>query len=387
MSGVSLRVMVTTPSAHPEIAARARSDLGFEISMRGLDSQTVARLAAAEPGGYDLVQLEYWMVKQVLPSRALQGIPVSALRHFGDVLPLFVQGQVDGKRVSLEGTAPHTVQYLERPGSMAFADAARDYLSLAPTVCNSDTLGWRPDKAPREVKSWADLLDPAFRGRVALADIPSVGIVEAALACEALGLVKYADKGELTAAEIDATLEVLADARRGGQFHGLWQHYQQSVDFMADGPVVLESMWPPAVTALRARRIPLRYRPLQEGARGWAGGFALAAHLAGAKRDAALEYVNWYHSGWAGAFLTRQGYYTAVPATARKHLSADEWGYWQEGAPACGPIASPRGEIIDPAGAVREGGSYNERMGNIACWSSRMREEAYLQRRWAEVFH
>lgn len=379
-----LRILVTTPSAHPEIAARAQADLGFEIELRGLDSRTVARRAAAEPATYDLVQLEYWMVKQVLPTGVLQGIPVAELRHFDDVLPLFTEGRVGRTTVSFEGTAPQTVQFLDRPDSIGFAVGRRDHLSLAPTICNSDTLGWRPDRVPREVKSWADLLDPAFRGLVALADIPSVCIVEAALACEALSLVRYIDKGDLTTAEIDATLAVLGEARRSGQFHGLWQRYEESVSFMVDGPVVLQSMWPPAVSALRARQVPLRYRPLREGARGWAGGLALASHLRGAQREAAMEYVNWYQSGWAGAYLTRQGYYSAVPATARKHLADEEWDYWYQGAAARAPIAGLRGEIIDPAGAVREGGSYEDRMGRIACWSSRMREEAYLQRRWKE---
>jgi putative spermidine/putrescine transport system substrate-binding protein len=219
---------------------------------------------------------------------------------------------------------------------------------------------------------------------VALADIPPVCIVELALACEALSLVRYVDKGDLTTAEIDATLAVLGEARRNGQFHGMWQRYEQSVSFMADGPVVLQSMWPPAVSALRARNVPLKYRPLREGARGWAGGFALASHLRGRLRAAAMQYINWYQSGWAGAFLTRQGYYSAVPATARKHLTDDEWGYWYEGAAAHAPVVSPRGEVIDPAGALREGGSYEDRMGHIACWSSRMREESYLRRRWKE---
>ena len=376
--------MVTTPSAHPEIPARASQELGFPVQMQSLDSRTIVHRALHSPACYDLVQLEYWMVKQVLPAGVLQGIPISELRRFADLLPLFTEGKVMSRPVSPQGTAPHSVQFLASRDSRAFASGPTGFLSLAPTICNSDTLGWRPDRAPREVHSWADLLSAEFRGRVALTNIPSVSVVEAALACEALGLVRYNDKGDLSRGEIDATLAVLGEAQRSGQFHGLWRRYEESVDFMTDGPVVLQSLWPPAVSALHARGVPLRYRPLREGARGWAGGFALAAHLQGQRRAAAIEYINWYQSGWAGAYFTRLGYYSAVPATARSHLSADEWAYWYEGVAAAQRVVSPAGQPVAPAGTSRDGGSYEERMGQIACWSSQMAEHAYLQSRWQE---
>lgn len=380
-----LRILVTTPSAHPPIAQRAGADLGLEIEMRALDSQAIVRAAIDQPSGFDLVQLEYWMVKEVWPSGVLQAIPARRLSRFDDLLPLFTEGTVDGRAVARAGTPPHSVQFVDGADGVhggTLGSAAGDLLSLAPTICNSDTLGWLADRVPREVTSWGDLLDPAFRGLVALADIPSVAIVEAALACSARSLVGYADLGEMTRAEIDATLAVLAEARRNGQFHGFWRRYEESVALMTDGPVAVQSLWPPAASALSARGAPLRYRPLREGARGWAGGFALAAHLSGSRRDAALAYIDWYQSGWAGAYLSRQGYYSAVPATARAHLSEDEWGFWYAGACAREDVVDPAGRLLHRAGAVREGGPYARRMGEVSCWSSRMREDPYLQQQW-----
>ena len=59
-------------------------------------------------------------------------------------------------------------------------------------------------------------------------------------------------------------------------------------------------------------------------------------HLSGKKLDAAYEYLNWYLSGWQGGFVARYGYYSPVPSTAKKFLSANEWEYWYEGKPATG---------------------------------------------------
>ena len=36
------------------------------------------------------------------------------------------------------------------------------------------------------------------------------------------------------------------------------------------------------------------------------------------------------------------------------------------------------------AGAVRDGGSYDDRMGNVACWNAVMDENDYMVRKWNE---
>src|SRR6201993_4033961 len=97
-------------------------------------------------------------------------------------------------------------------------------------------------------------------------------------------------------------------------------------------------MWPPAVTAVRSRNIDCYYAPLKEGYRGWSSLLSPMAHLTGLKADAAMEYLNWYNSGWQGGFIAKQGYYSAVPETAKKFMTADEWDYWYEAKPAAADI-------------------------------------------------
>ena len=54
-----------------------------------------------------------------------------------------------------------------------------------------------------------------------------------------------------------------------------------------------------------------------------------------------MEYLNWYNSGWQGGFIAKQGYYSAVPETAKNFMTADEWAYWYEGKPAAADIMRP----------------------------------------------
>jgi putative spermidine/putrescine transport system substrate-binding protein len=64
-------------------------------------------------------------------------------------------------------------------------------MSLIPTVYNADTLGIRPDLIKRPIESWAELLNPEFKGKAAILNIPSIGIMDAAMVVEAKGIHKY----------------------------------------------------------------------------------------------------------------------------------------------------------------------------------------------------
>ena len=80
----------------------------------------------------------------------------------------------------------------------------------------------------------------------------------------------------------------------------------------------------------------------------------------------------------------RQGYYSAVPETSKAFMTENEWGYWYEGKAATGDIVSPTGDKLASTGDVRDGGSYDERMGKVACWNSVMDENQYMVRKWNE---
>ena len=61
-----------------------------------------------------------------------------------------------------------------------------------------------------------------------------------------------------------------------------------------------------------------------------------------------------------------------------------EWAFWMEGKPAEKDILGPDGGLLEKAGTVRDGGSYDTRMGAVACWNSTMKENAYMVQKWNE---
>jgi putative spermidine/putrescine transport system substrate-binding protein len=273
---------------------------------------------------------------------------------------------------------------LEGQHSTKFAKSPTQWVTLIPTTYNADTLGIRPDIVKRPIESWKELLNPEFKGKASILDIPSIGIMDAAMVVEASGTHKYADKGNMTKAEIDLTIKVLTEAKKAGQFRAFWKDFNESVNLMASGETVIQSMWSPAVTAVRSKGIPCIYQPLKEGYRGWATGFALSKGVTGKKAEIAYEFVNWFLSGWAGAYLNRQGYYSAVLDTAKGAMEPYEWAFWMEGKPAEKDIHAPDGSLLEKAGTKRDGGTYEDRMGAVACWNSVMDENDYMVRKWNE---
>ncbi|MEZ5782452.1 MAG: PotD/PotF family extracellular solute-binding protein [Rhizobiaceae bacterium] len=381
---ITLRQFGTGVSNLNAIADKCKEDLGITLEMTATDSDAAAQRAVTQPDSYDIADIEYWILKKVFPSGAIQPMDTSKLKFYDKVVPLFITGKLTPESEIAQGTAPHTVGFVEAQDSKTFAKEPTQWFTMMPTIYNADTLGIRPDLVGRDITSWADILDPAFKGKTSILNIPSIGIMDAAMIMEASGQIKYADKGNMTKEEIDKTIDFLIKTKQAGQFRAFWKSFDESVNLMSSGEVVIQSMWSPAVAAVRSKGIPCVYEPLKEGYRAWGGGLGLASHLEGAKLDAAYEYINWYTSGWVGAYLNRQGYYSAAMQTAKEYMSADEWGYWVEGKPAEGDILAPDGKVMEKAGAVRDGGSFDERMGRVACWNSVMDEDRYMVRRWNE---
>ena len=380
-----LRYLGTAVNQSADIAKKVKEDTGITIEYIPVNTDDVSKRVITQPNSFDLLDTEYFSLRKLVPSGNLLGMDAKRIKNAEKITPIFTKGELpDGKKIGDQGTAPKKVFYLEGPTSKKFATSPTQWITLIPTVYNADTLGLRPDLIKRPIDSWKELLNPEFKGKAAILNIPSIGIMDAAMVVEATGSYRYADKGNMTKPEIDMTMKVLTEAKQAGQFRAFWKDFNESVNLMASGEVVIQSMWSPAVTAVRSKGIPCIYQPLKEGYRAWAAGFGVPKTLTARKTDLAYEFINWFLDGWAGAYLNRQGYYSAVLETAREKMQPYEWAYWMEGKPAEQDIKAPDGSLLEKAGAVRDGGSYEDRMGAVACWNAVMDENDYMVRKWNE---
>ncbi|MDO9712919.1 ABC transporter substrate-binding protein [Paracraurococcus lichenis] len=384
---IELRHVGVSYSVVKAIGDQASKELGFKVTMQNLDTSASINRFITQPNSVDIADLEGWQAKLATRRGVIQGIERKRIKEFDNILPIFTRGEIGGTVVSRQGISPFEAMYIANPTATELHDGVSDWMTFLPQVYNADSIGYRPDLVGHEVTEWKELLDPKFKGKAAILDVPAIGIMDAALCMESAGLIRYGNKGNMTKEEIDKTINYLIELKRGGHFRATWTTFDQSVQLMAAGEIIIQSMWSPAVAAVRVKNIPCIYAPVnikngKEGYRGWCNGMGLMRHLTGRKLDAAYDYLNWYLSGWQGAFVARYGYYSPVPTTARRFMTPAEWAYWYDGQPAPAAITDPYGVPMEPVGAKRDGGSFLDRVTNISCWNTLMDESAYMNKRW-----
>src|SRR5450755_71807 len=308
-----LRYLGTAVNEGDEISKKCLADTGIKIEYITATTDDVTKRVITQPNSFDVLDTEYFSLKKLVPSGNILALDAKKIKEFDNITPVFTKGQLpNGKKIGGQGTAPWKVLYVDGANSKTFSATPTEFVTLIPTVYNADTLGIRPDLIKRPISNWSELLNPEFKGKAAILNIPSIGIMDAAMVVESTGKYKYPDKGNMTKPEIDMTMGVLTEAKKAGQFRAFWKDFDQSVNLMASGETVIQSMWSPAVTAVRARGIPCVFQPLKEGYRGWGYTLAPMKHLTGLKLDCFYEYMNWYTSGFQGAFIAREGYYSSI---------------------------------------------------------------------------
>ncbi|MCB1380736.1 MAG: signal peptide prediction [Alphaproteobacteria bacterium] len=378
-----LRILGTEITLLEQVRKRAEADLGFGIDFEVHDFLSCQRQAAMDAQSYDIYDQCFHNLDIVWFWGSLQPIDTRRISDWDRLSGLTREGGINKYAWRGHGDAPVRKLYVQ-PGEFLGPEPSR-HISMLPTVHNLDSFGYDTRLFGRPAgqrESWAWLLDPRARGRIALVDEPAIGIFDVALAAEAAGELQFADIGNMTVAEVDALMAFLNDRRQQGYFRAVWRDAEEAGDLIRGEQVSVQSMWSPVYGGLRNMAgVFVEAAPI-EGYRAWHGGLSLARHLTGAPLDMGYEYLNWWLSGWPGAVMARQGYYMSVLDRVREALPAAEWAYWYEGAAAAVDLPGPSGDVVVAAGARRSGGSYWARASQIAVWNTAMDEHNYAARAW-----
>ncbi len=381
-----LRVLGTHVTLQEQIRKKAELDLGIEIEFSPGGSAAVLHQAATRPESFDIYEQWSNSIKVLWQANAIQGINKERLTYWNEINDLTKKGSIAPGAAKGLGDAPYKLLYIQDDQTLNSNET--NHISFMPYVHNTDSYGYNsqviPKGEPYETESWGWLLDKKYRGKVALVNAPTIGIFDAALAAEAQGLIKFNDMGNMTRHEVDDLFNILMDYKKVGHFRGVWSSVPRSVELMASGETVIQSMFSPGVAALNGMGIPCVYAAPKEGYRAWHGVMCLSSKTQGSAKDAAYKFMDWWLSGWPGAFIARQGYYISNPQRSKPIMSKEEWDYWYEGQPAAEPLRGTDGKVSIHPGNVRTGGSYVKRFSNVAVWNTVMDTYEYTLLRWNE---
>lgn len=403
----TLRVLGTPLELQESIRRLAERDLGFGVRYETGPETEIGARAIASPTSFDVLSGSSGQVADLVAAGAVAALERSRLPVWPQVMSLYKLGSYRPGGIACApggGDAPFRRLYAARPyeagplvqwgrddGTGAEGPEPAAVISSPGTLAiesfayNSDALR----REPLEV-SWRELLNRTWSGRVALPDDYADGFQQAALAAGELGLLAIEDPARPTRSELDALAAVLGELRRAGQFRAFWTSFDESVDLLASGEVVLEPLPPPALRLLRASRYPVREAAPRTGYRARGGLLFVSREAArdSSRLQACYDYATWWLSGVPGALLLRQGYVNAAQQTSLRAglVLQDEWDYWIGGEPAGSELATPFGEGSIQTGDVLDGGSLERRACNIALWHSGLRDRAdQAADRWAAL--
>jgi len=383
----TLRILGTHVTLQEEIRQQAMKDLGINLVFEPRGSAAVLQKAASKPDSFDLYEQWSNSLNILWRANAIQSIDRTRIKNWNEISNLTKTGRVAPNASIGLGDAPYKLLYVQ--DDMTLGSKETNNISFLPYVHNTDSFGYNTNVIkkgiPYETESWGWLLDEKWKGKVGLVNAPTIGLFDSALAAQARGLMTFKNMGNMTIKEIDQLFMILIEKKQAGHFAGFWNSVPESVNFMVQKRVVIQSMFSPGVSAANGKGVPVTYAAPKEGYRAWHGVMCLSSKTEGHVKDAAYEYMNWWLSGWAGAFIARQGYYISNPERSRPLLSKNEWNYWYDGKPTSIQLRGTDGNISVPAGDVRTGGSYIKRFSNVAIWNTVMDNYDYSVDRWHDL--
>lgn len=384
---VTVRVLGTHVTLQEIIRKRAEEDLGIHLVFEPRGDAEQLQRGQNNPASFDIY--EHWSdaIRVLWKAKSIQPIDVKRITHWNEVNSLTKTGKITPEASIGLGDAPVRIINVQPDGTLG--STPTDKISFMPYVHNVDSFGYNtqviPKGEPYQTESWGWLFDERYKGKVTLVNAPTIGIFDCALAAQAQGLMTFKDMGNMTREEIDQLFNILIKKKEAGHFTDFWNSVPESVEFFKRGQAIIGSMFSPAVAALNGSGMSIVYAAPTEGYRAWHGVMCLSALTKGRELDAAYEYMNWWLSGWPGAFITRQGYYISNPSRSKGHMSPAEWDYWYAGKAAAEDLRGTDGNISVKAGEVRTGGSYEKRFSHIYVWNTVMPEYDYSVRRWNEL--
>jgi len=382
----TIKVVGTHVTLQEEIRKKAEKDLDINIEFYPGGSAEVILKASTDPSSFDLYEQWSNSIKVLWQAKTIAPLDITKLKYWDEINSLSKDGRISQNAPIGQGDAPYKMLYVQSDGSLS--SNKTNQISFLPYVHNVDSFGYNsrviPKGIPYETESWGWLLDEKYYGKVAIVNAPTIGIFDMALAARAKGLMDFKDIGNMSRNEVDKLFTILIDFKRKGHFRGVWSSVPHSVDLMSSGEVDIESMFSPAVSSLNGKGIPCIYAAPKEGYRAWHGVMCLSKESKGERKEVAYAFMNWWLSGWAGAFIARQGYYISNPNRSRPFMSHAEWDYWYDGKVANIDLRGTDGKVSVKKGEIRTGGSYQRRFEHVAVWNSVMDTYEYTLSKWNE---
>ncbi len=268
------------------------------------------------------------------PSTLINAMRTGGVQSY-DVL--HVMGGIQHPLVELETILPIEVDRIPNWSQntyiqdfMAAGRPGYDHISMdgqvfgVPTLLQGESICYRPDATQETIESFGALFDPRWRGNVALDSNYSGSFQKTAIYLKHAGLAEIEDAADPTPSEANTIANYLIEKKKEGQFRVLWSSYQQAIELMLSGEVIIMDGWEPMVYEARTKGVKWAYAVPVEGYIMWAmAAYVTADETRSPERtEAVYQLLNFLLDPWYGAKISAlRGYLTnsLAPSFAAQH--------------------------------------------------------------------
>ena len=183
---------------HRRSPKKVKDDTGIKIEYVAVTTDDVTKRVVTQPNSLRPGRHRVFLAEEDVPSGNLMGMDTKTIKIRRQDHADLHQGRIAERQ---EDRRPgHRAEEGDLPRRPELQDLRRrrrpQWMTLIPTVYNADTLGIRPDLIKRPIESWTELLNPEFKGKAAILNIPSIGIMDAAMVVEATGELQVRRQGQ-----------------------------------------------------------------------------------------------------------------------------------------------------------------------------------------------
>ncbi len=264
-----------------DMAAQAGIEINYNAKSGSAD-QAIQKFVVGDGNDlYDAITDNGGGMEDALASQgAISTLDTAKMANFNNIIDAYQEG----------GAAAGTIRH-------------EGEVVAIPYISNADSVAFDFEELGEEVTSWEALFAPEFKGRVAMQNDFGPTLTNTAIYLKQSGQVEIADPSNMSEDEVAAVAEFLIEKKRDGQFRTFWDGFQNGVDLLASGEVLLSSCWEPVqIVAANKADKDIRYGTMQEGHQTWNNIWMLTnGGVERGMEEAFYKLADLYLSPWFGA--------------------------------------------------------------------------------------
>lgn len=196
------------------------------------------------------------------------------------------------------GAAAHSIRWEKAKGG-------DDKVYSTPMISNADSMAYDHKKLGFHPDSWSLMFDSQFKGRVALQNDFGPTLTNMAIYLKQSGQIDIKNPSNMEPDEVKAVCQFLIKWKKKGQFRTFWDGFQNGVDLLVSGEVLLSSCWEPIQIIANRKtgdKADIRYGTMKEGHQAWNNMVMMTRGCRERGNDEAYyKLANVYLSPWFGA--------------------------------------------------------------------------------------